>query len=46
MPRTKSGAVPAYPPESHHGQARLTVTLTNGKRRYIYLGPFASSGAQ
>jgi integrase len=42
MARTKKGTPPAYPTTPHNGQARLSVTLTNGKRHCIYLGPFGS----
>lgn len=44
MSRTRRrGVLPAYPTHPHQrGQARLTVSLPNGRRRDLYLGAFGS----
>ena len=38
MARTRRGTPPSYPKSPHHGQARITVPLTTGKRHDLYLG--------
>ncbi len=42
MARTRKGTPPAYPSGPHNKQARITVTLTSGKRHCLYLGAFGS----
>jgi hypothetical protein len=42
MARTPQGTPPSYPKKPHHGQARITVRLNDGRRHDLLLGTFGS----